>query len=256
MKLQLYYPLDRYQINQKFGENANNFYAQLGMVGHNGIDLYALDGTNVYASHDGIVTYAGEDGSGGLTVVIRTLEKYDYKDTECQFKTIYCHLKKESIVVKATDIVKAGQKIAEADNTGLSTGSHLHWGLKPVYQGEQEWQWSNLEQNNGYFGAIDPTPYLVGYPPKPKIDLQSVLTYGMRNSSEVRKLQEILKNYGFLKKHVPITGNYLEETRKAVFAFQVQHEVASWADLYFLQGRRVGKATLKKIRELLGLDSP
>jgi hypothetical protein len=34
--------------------------------------------------------------------------------------------------------------------------------LKPVYQGEQPWQWDNVEQENGYRGAVDPAPYFVG----------------------------------------------------------------------------------------------
>ena len=49
-----------------------------------------------------------------------------------------------------------------ADNTGCSTGAHLHFGLKPIAQGENDWTWTNSEQTNGYFGAIDPAPYFVG----------------------------------------------------------------------------------------------
>lgn len=155
--MKLYYPVKKHlRINQKFGQNANPFYAQLGMKGHNGWDIFALDGDPVYAAHDGVVTFTGYDGGGGLGVVIRG------EDGEEKFKTIYWHLKKDSIRVLPDQVVKTGDLIALADNTGMSTGSHLHFGLKFIEQGEQPWIWDNVNQNNGYRGAVDPEPYWTG----------------------------------------------------------------------------------------------
>jgi len=48
MKLKLYSPLKDFFINQRFGENATPIYGQLGLVGHNGIDFRAVDGTPIY----------------------------------------------------------------------------------------------------------------------------------------------------------------------------------------------------------------
>lgn len=160
--LRLYYPCKPHFTNQRFGENANTFYAQLGMKGHNGEDHRALHGQDVRAAHDGTVTFAGEDGSGGYGVVVRTNELYDYNSTQVYFKSIYWHLLPGSFKVTAGQQVKVGDILAKADNTGMSTGDHLHFGLKPVLQGENEWQWFNVEQNNGYLGAIDPHPYWTG----------------------------------------------------------------------------------------------
>lgn len=160
--LKLYYPCRPFSLNQGFGENANGFYKELGMLGHNGWDLYAPDSTIVRAAHDGIVTFCGHDGSGGLGIVIRTKEPFVYRDGSAYYKTIYWHLKEGSIRVKPDQEVVAGTIIALSDNTGMSTGSHLHFGLKPMAQGEQAWQWYNLEQDNGYQGAIDPLPYFTG----------------------------------------------------------------------------------------------
>lgn len=78
---------------------------------------------------------------------------------KCRAKSIYWHIKKGSFKVKVGDKVKAGDLLAEADNTGMSTGSHLHFGIKPVLKGEADWTWYNIEQSNGYLGAIDPEPY-------------------------------------------------------------------------------------------------
>lgn len=164
-KFELWYPVKKPDliVHQKFGENKVPFYATLGLKGHNGIDFYALDGFPLYAAHDGEVVFCGEDGSAGLGVVIRTLEPKDYGENKVFFKSIYWHIKKGSFKVKAGDIVKAGQQIAEADNTGMSTGSHLHFGVKPVLKGEADWTWYNVEQANGFLGAIDPQPYFNGF---------------------------------------------------------------------------------------------
>lgn len=159
MKLELFKPIKPFLISQAFGKNSLPLYFSLGMLGHNGLDLVAGHGQEVRAAHDGIVTFAGEDGSAGWGVVLRTENEREYGNATAFFKTIYWHLL-PAIPVKAGQKIKCGQVIGFADNTGLSTGDHLHFGLKPVFQGEQDWQWGNVEQLNGYFGAVDPLPYL------------------------------------------------------------------------------------------------
>ena len=59
-------------------------------------------------------------------------------------KTIYWHLIKE-IPVKVGQKVQAGDVVGYADNTGFSTGDHLHFGLKPQEKGENDWTWVNIE---------------------------------------------------------------------------------------------------------------
>ena len=217
MKFTLRYPLaGNAFINQRFGENANGFYKQIGLAGHNGLDLSARDGDIVYAAHDGVVTFAGEDGSGGLGIVLRTKEQFDYKGGLNYFKTIYWHLEKGSFMVHASDEVKKGQPIAKADNTGMSTGTHLHFGLKPVYQGEKDWEWGNVEQLNGYAGAIDAEPYVTEYVTPWQF------AYDMRigdENEEVRQLQIRLQDKGFFPKQQRCTGFYGNITAKAVKDF-------------------------------------
>lgn len=158
MKLELFWPVSPVYINQSFGESPD-YYKKYGILGHNGIDFMATHGQIVRAAHDGIVTFAGEDGSGGWGVVIRTEDEREYETgKQALIKSIYWHFI-PAIPVKAGQKVSCGDVLGFADNTGDSTGDHLHFGIKPVKRGEQEWQFDNIEQANGYHGAIDPFPF-------------------------------------------------------------------------------------------------
>ena len=163
LKLELWYPVKDLLVTQGFCENRVPYYKQMGLLGHNGIDMLARTGQPVRAAHDGEVTFAGEDGQAGLGVVLRTLEQFDYKGQLVYFKSIYWHLDKGSIKVVPGQKVKVGDILGGADTTGLATSCHLHFGIKPILQGEQAWLWDNVAQSNGYHGAIDPSPYFNGF---------------------------------------------------------------------------------------------
>jgi hypothetical protein len=64
------------------------------------------------------------------------------------FRTIYAHLKQATVPNGSR--VTVGQQIGISDNTGNSSGPHLHFGVKPI----------NPDKNNGFLGAIDPHPIL------------------------------------------------------------------------------------------------
>lgn len=159
-KLQLFFPVKPWIVSQPFGVNGD-YYRRNGIdiKGHSGLDIPCARNTPIRAAQDGEVSYAGVDSKEGYGVVLRTLEPFEYKDEECFFKTIYWHVIKD-IPVKVGQRVRAGDIIGYADSTGFSTGDHLHFGLKPQLKGESDWTWANLEQDNGYMGAIDPVPYL------------------------------------------------------------------------------------------------
>ena len=245
MKLVLQYPVKDVTINQRFGENATDVYKSLGMVGHNGIDFHAPTGTPILAAHNGTVVFAGLDGSNGNLVVIKTDEQYDYLEGRAYYKTLYGHLKTGSICVHADQKVSAGQQIALSNNTGKSQGSHLHFGLKPVMQGESEWQWFNLEQDKGYNGAIDPMPFFAGG----LVEFHVSLKMG-DTGFEVQKLQAFLLRKGYLPP-VKGLGLYWKETQKAVLKFQIANiPTLSKYERYVLRGDRVGPKTLEAINRL------
>jgi len=197
MKLNLIYPtIKPVVVNQLFGRY-DKIYAGMGMLGHNGIDFRTYHGQPVYASHDGYASYQ-VDSSGGHGVVIITDKQYDFGETQSFYKTIYWHLcdplkepKYKSPIADKTGFIKvqAGDVIGYADNTGMSTGEHLHFGLKTVAQGEDQWVWYNTQQGNGYFGCIDPMPYFNGFD---QVTIVNLKTQVSLLTQVVQKLQQLL----------------------------------------------------------------
>lgn len=88
---------------------------------HTGLDIGADMGTLIKATHDGVVTQAGDNGTYGKSV---TIESGD-------LKTIYAHC--SSVLVKKGKQIKTGENIAKVGMTGNATGPHLHFEIR--YQG-------------------------------------------------------------------------------------------------------------------------
>lgn len=110
---------------------------------HKGIDLAAPNGTSVYAVADGVVVKAGYgvlDKSYGYQVFIYHGNGY---------YTNYAHLKKGCLYVKAGQKVSGGQKIALSNNSGHSTGPHLHF---------EVWNCGNKKRSFNH--RVNPKPYI------------------------------------------------------------------------------------------------
>ncbi|GAU77376.1 M23 family metallopeptidase [Fusibacter sp. 3D3] len=86
---------------------------------HKGIDLANATGTNVYTAGDGIVIFAGWNGSFGNVIIIN--HGYGYK-------TVYAHLN-ELKASKGSTVTK-GQLIGTMGSSGKSTGTHLHFEVR------------------------------------------------------------------------------------------------------------------------------
>lgn len=132
-------PLDKVYITQGFGKNPD-IYKRFGILGHNGIDYRAPINTPVYAPHDGVIKERHNDVNGyGKYIKIQNEKE----------GSVLAHFKDWEVNINQK--VMAGQLVGHADNTGFSTGSHLHWGWYPLPK----------DRNNGYNGYVDQQPLLL-----------------------------------------------------------------------------------------------
>lgn len=88
---------------------------------HLGVDYAASTGTPVRSVADGVVGFVGPKGGNGNLVSIK--HGYGYESG-------YAHLSRFARGLKVGQQVAQGQVIGFVGNTGLSTGAHLHFGLK------------------------------------------------------------------------------------------------------------------------------
>jgi murein DD-endopeptidase MepM/ murein hydrolase activator NlpD len=88
---------------------------------HRGIDIAGPVGTPIYAAADGIVVESGwHRGGYGNLVEIRHIDG-----------TITRYAHNSRIHVATGQQVRQGQQIADMGSTGRSTGSHLHFEIRP-----------------------------------------------------------------------------------------------------------------------------
>lgn len=85
---------------------------------HKGIDIGASAGADIIAAADGTVTAASYSSAAGNYVMI---------DHGGGLYTVYMHA--SSLLVSPGQTVSAGDVIAKVGSTGISTGSHLHFGV-------------------------------------------------------------------------------------------------------------------------------
>lgn len=136
-----------YFVHQKFGANAacvstdgkNKVISCLhaapagykklyGPAGHLGVDLKAGHGQEVYCALTGSITSIDTNPRTGLDV--RIVSEHGGKT----YRHIYEHLL--GYQGKIGDLVQTGQLVGWADNTGWSSGDHLHFQLQVWEKGK------------------------------------------------------------------------------------------------------------------------
>jgi murein DD-endopeptidase MepM/ murein hydrolase activator NlpD len=83
---------------------------------HKGMDIGAAYGSPIYATVDGVVSYAGRSGGYGNFVKL---------SHPAGLTSGYGHMSR--IAVRPGERVRQGQVIGYVGSTGISTGPHLHW---------------------------------------------------------------------------------------------------------------------------------
>lgn len=82
---------------------------------HKGQDFKCNSGTTIKAAAKGVISFAGKAGSAGKMIII---------DHANGLQTRYLHLKS---YIRTSGEVQAGTPIAKSNNTGVSSGAHLHF---------------------------------------------------------------------------------------------------------------------------------
>jgi len=123
--------------------------------GHHGVDIALRTGDPVYAAFSGTVRIASRMGGYGKCVVLRHPNGLE---------TLYGHLSK--INVQQGQHVTAGEVIGQGGSTGNSTGPHLHFECRFLYQTfDPEWildfqnyslRTRRLHLDKTYFGIRKP----------------------------------------------------------------------------------------------------
>lgn len=186
---------------------------------HLGIDLISGIGSRtVIAFADGTVTslrntYTGRttDGSAGNYITLTH---------KSGVKTMYKHLKKDSLLVKKGDAVAAGQPIAVMGDTGHTTGVHLHFDV--VLDGVR----------------VDPLPYLRGEKSLPGTARRlngnrgdkPVLRFGTTPDEDVRAFQRLMREKKRYAGPVDgIAGRYtLRAAQRYRVGYRIDGEVSRW----------------------------
>jgi len=159
------------QVTQWFGEN-QELYAFLGLDGHNGLDIVSPYGTPIIAPCDMCIREVKDD-PGGYGRHIRGIGE--------GYEITFGHLSEINVILDQK--VLEGDEIGKMGNSGFVVsgatpfwkynpykGTHLHFGLRKfvtrVHNEPFNMQYSTGLQgtienyDNGYKGAIDPTPII------------------------------------------------------------------------------------------------
>jgi len=144
----IYQPVTPFHINQKFGENKacvsldgkhtfitcnglnppKGFKSVYGANGHLGLDLRAGHGQEVYCALSGFVYFIDTHARSGLDVRVESMLGGR------KIRHIYEHLM--GYQPKKGDYVFTGELIGWANNTGWSSGDHLHFQVEEFIDGK------------------------------------------------------------------------------------------------------------------------
>jgi hypothetical protein len=111
------FPLRNFILTSAYGPRQSPITGNMHL--HQGMDLAAPAGTEVFAAGEGIVTETGEDPVYGKYIVIKHGEKW---------ASLYGHLERVETALRTP--VRSGTLIGRVGTTGQSTGPHLHFELR------------------------------------------------------------------------------------------------------------------------------
>lgn len=127
------------QITSLYGRRIDPFGLETNF--HTGIDFAGGVGAPIYATADGIIASAADEGTSGLGKNVRILHKFG-------LITVYAHM--NDITVRKDQKIRRGELIGFVGTTGRSTGPHLHYEVRV----------RSLEPDNYYELTYNPMPFI------------------------------------------------------------------------------------------------
>jgi len=161
-------PVSYKRISSKFS-NARKHPVTGQVKSHKGTDFAATEGSEIYATADGIIEKADFTSANGYYVKIKHNNTYS---------TQYLHMNKQSQSFWQKNNIKPGEKIKQKDvigyvgRTGLATGPHVCYRF-----------WKNGEQ-------VD--PFKCTLPPSEPINEEHIKEFNIERSKWVLKLDSML----------------------------------------------------------------
>jgi murein DD-endopeptidase MepM/ murein hydrolase activator NlpD len=136
------WPIRNARITNGYGKGHPGSFEIDGVTTHDGLDLSTFCGDRIVAAHDGVVLVASRHNEGflgwlGDLTPFRARLDADHAwygqaiavviDDGNGYRSLYVHLGRA--VVKAGEVVRAGQLLGYEGATGNATGCHLHYAL-------------------------------------------------------------------------------------------------------------------------------
>lgn len=146
-------PVEPFELTQEFGEHPE-WYTRFGLKGHNGWDLRTQypdtpkGFRNILASWLSKFYTQGNEGNDGFGLYFEVIVQL-----YTTYKLTYAHCNS----IESFQTKNEGETMGISDNTGNSTGSHLHLTIKRGVL--QNGKFISDNYNNGYFGAIEPQEF-------------------------------------------------------------------------------------------------
>lgn len=133
-------PIEYHGITSRFGYRTHPLTGRREL--HKGSDMKAKLFTEIYATANGVVEYAGYHRKSGFGRLIILNNSYG-------FRTYFAHLGK--IKVKHGQVVQKGDLIALTGNSGRSNGPHLHYEIRFMHRAVNpfwfiKWTMNNYEE--------------------------------------------------------------------------------------------------------------
>lgn len=156
---------------------------------HHGVEFLNKFGTPVYAAEDGLVIFAGPDQTATYNPWINFYGNLVVIGHNNDLFTLYAHL--SAIEVRIGERVQVGEKIGEVGQSGVATGSHLHF---EVRRGDVE----------DYFSTANPELWLV-----PNIVENGSMAISVVDQNTQFLFTELTVNFYLDRSQPPVTSYYV-----------------------------------------------